>query len=143
VAQNDVSFIKIPFLFLNLDFFRSHSGADPHFSTKSQKAQWDRLDTLNKKRSSLEALILASMRSIEQHSANISNEMAAMFGGRIEDIQETALQHGKEMVRFHSTSLSTRLCQSVMVIEAVQRHASPPLTFIATHIAELYKTCAQ
>jgi succinylglutamate desuccinylase len=57
-------------------------------STKSQKTHWDRLDALNKKRSSLELFILASMRSIEQHSANISNEMDAMFGGRIDDIQE-------------------------------------------------------
>jgi hypothetical protein len=59
-------------------------------SIKCQKGQWDRLDALNKKRSSLEALILASMRSIEQHSVNISNEMGAMFCGRIEDIQENS-----------------------------------------------------
>lgn len=39
------------------------------------------------------------MRSIEQHSANISNEMGAMFGGRIEDIQEnSASQAAKELV---------------------------------------------
>ena len=71
-------------------------------STKYQKAQWDRLDALNKKRSSLEAFILASMRSIEQHSANISSEMGAMFGGRIEDIQEgSTSQTTKGLVGFH------------------------------------------
>jgi hypothetical protein len=56
--------------------------------TKSQKAQWERLDILNKKRANLESLIISSMKSIEAHSANISNAMTAMFGGRMEDIQE-------------------------------------------------------
>lgn len=74
-------------------------------STKLQKAQWDRLDALNKKRSSLEALILTSMKSIEQHSANISNEMGAMFGGRIEEIQESsASQVAKDLASFDKDS---------------------------------------
>jgi hypothetical protein len=55
---------------------------------KIQKAQWDRLDALNRKRSALESLILASMRSIEQHTINICSELSAMFEGRIEELQE-------------------------------------------------------
>jgi hypothetical protein len=44
------------------------------------------------------------MRSIEQHSANISNEMAAMFGGRIEEIQESSNSHAaKDFVSFDIT----------------------------------------
>jgi hypothetical protein len=46
------------------------------------------------------------MRSIEQHSANISNEMGAMFGGRIDDIQENAAsQAATDLVSFNVMKL--------------------------------------
>ncbi|KAH8602928.1 hypothetical protein B0O99DRAFT_604707 [Bisporella sp. PMI_857] len=54
---------------------------------KAQNAQWARLEALNKKRIVLETQILASMSSIEQHTANIITEMDAMLQGRIEDTQ--------------------------------------------------------
>ncbi|KUJ22794.1 uncharacterized protein LY89DRAFT_680897 [Mollisia scopiformis] len=56
--------------------------------TKSQKALWDRLDVLNKKRQSLENTILMSMKAVETHTLNISSELYAMFEGRIEELQE-------------------------------------------------------
>ena len=57
-------------------------------STKYQKEQWIRLDNLNKKRAGIEAQILASMKSIEQHTANLISEMTAMLDGRIGDLKE-------------------------------------------------------
>jgi hypothetical protein len=57
-------------------------------STKSQKSKWDRLEALNKKRTSSEALILARMKSIEILRANIASELGAIFKGRIEEIHE-------------------------------------------------------
>jgi len=50
--------------------------------TKIQKAQWDRLYALNKKRLSLEGQILASMKSIEEHTANICTNLSAVLEGR-------------------------------------------------------------
>jgi hypothetical protein len=55
-------------------------------STKSQKALWQRLDDLNKRRQTLEGQILASMKSIEDHTINMTKEMAAVFKGRTEEI---------------------------------------------------------
>jgi len=43
---------------------------------------------LNKKRAGIEAQILASMKSIEQHTANVIREMNAMLDGRVEDLKE-------------------------------------------------------
>jgi len=60
--------------------------------TKSQKAVWERLDALNRKRQSLESLILSSMKKVEIHSTNISSELNAMFEGRIEDIERHSSQ---------------------------------------------------
>jgi hypothetical protein len=62
---------------------------DSFSSTKIQKAQWNRLNALNKKREALETQIVASMKSMEQHSANISNELSAMFVGRKEDLLDS------------------------------------------------------
>jgi len=56
--------------------------------SKIQKAQWDRLDALNKKRVCLESRIIAHMKTIELQTSNISNELAAMFEGRKQDILE-------------------------------------------------------
>ncbi|KAG9245669.1 hypothetical protein BJ878DRAFT_500472 [Calycina marina] len=55
---------------------------------KAQKQQWARLDALNKRRTAIEAQILASMKTIELHSANIISEMTAMFDGRVEDLKQ-------------------------------------------------------
>lgn len=55
---------------------------------KMQRSQWDRLGALNKKRMSLEAQIIVSMKSIEQHTANICSELSAMLDGRKEDALE-------------------------------------------------------
>ncbi len=56
------------------------------YSTKSQKALWQRLNDLNKRRQTLEGQILASMKSIEIHTTNMTGEMAAVFKGRMEEI---------------------------------------------------------
>ncbi|KAE8446881.1 hypothetical protein EG329_011512 [Mollisiaceae sp. DMI_Dod_QoI] len=56
--------------------------------TKSQKALWDRLDVLNKKRQSLENTILTSMKTVETQTLNISSELNAMFDGRIDELEE-------------------------------------------------------
>ena len=48
------------------------------------------------------------MKSLEQHSANISNEMSALYGGRIEDVQEyNTSQVAKEPVSFSPKPLET------------------------------------
>ena len=59
-------------------------------STKLQNAQWARLDALNKKREAIEAQILSSMKAIELQTINISSELAATYGGRIEEIEDGA-----------------------------------------------------
>ncbi|CZR51126.1 uncharacterized protein PAC_01001 [Phialocephala subalpina] len=56
--------------------------------TKSQKVLWDRLDTLNKKRQTLENTILTSMKLVETSTLNISSELIAMFEGRIDELEE-------------------------------------------------------
>jgi len=71
---------------------------DAHFEarksriTKLQKAQWDRLEALNKKRESIESQILTSMRTIEVHTMNISSELEATFSGRLEEIENGSSQ---------------------------------------------------
>ncbi|CZT42854.1 uncharacterized protein RSE6_02806 [Rhynchosporium secalis] len=56
--------------------------------SKSHQAVWARLDTLDKKRQNIESLILASMKTIETQSSYLSDELVAMFGGRIEEMEE-------------------------------------------------------
>lgn len=60
--------------------------------TKSQKALWDRLDILNKKREGLELAILKSMKTVEINTSNIISELNAMFDGRIDELEESATQ---------------------------------------------------
>lgn len=53
---------------------------------KLQVAQWQKLDALNKRRMHLEALILATMKSMERHTVTLCNDLSAIFEGRIEEI---------------------------------------------------------
>lgn len=62
--------------------------------TKSQKALWDRLDVLNRKRQSLENAILTSMKTVEIHTSNITSELNAMFDGRIDELEESSTPEG-------------------------------------------------
>ena len=55
--------------------------------TKIQRAEWEKLETLNKRRTELESRILSTMRSMERHTMNICSELSAMFEGRIEEIK--------------------------------------------------------
>lgn len=61
-------------------------------STRSQQALWARLDALDKKRQNIEGLILNSMKSIESHSTNLSGELATVFEGRIEELDDSGFQ---------------------------------------------------
>ncbi|TAQ88756.1 hypothetical protein B7494_g2912 [Chlorociboria aeruginascens] len=58
---------------------------------KLQLAQWEKFDTLNKKRQLLEEHILSSMRSIERLTANFASEMIAVLEGRIEEMENAEL----------------------------------------------------
>jgi len=58
-----------------------------HHVTKIQIAEWEKLETLNKRRMELESRILSTMRSMERHTMNICSELSAMFEGRIEEIK--------------------------------------------------------
>lgn len=66
------------------DHFESRKGK----VTKLQKAQWDRLDVLNKKREAIEAQINSSMRAVEIQTMNMNSELHATFSGRIEELQD-------------------------------------------------------
>lgn len=61
-------------------------------SIKSQQTLWTRLDALDKKRQNIEGLILNSMKSIELHSTNLSGELATVFEGRIEELDDSGSQ---------------------------------------------------
>ncbi|KAK2628311.1 hypothetical protein QTJ16_002957 [Diplocarpon rosae] len=58
--------------------------------TKSRELLWTRLDTLDKKRESIERLILASMKSLEYTTISTSNELDMIFKGRIEEMEQQA-----------------------------------------------------
>lgn len=58
-----------------------------HHVTKIQIVEWEKLETLNKRRMELESRILSTMRSMERHTMNICNELSAIFEGRIEEIK--------------------------------------------------------
>ncbi|KAL2072761.1 hypothetical protein VTL71DRAFT_12104 [Oculimacula yallundae] len=55
--------------------------------SKAQQAAWARLDALDKKRQNIESLILASMKTIETQSSYLSDELVAMFKGRLEEME--------------------------------------------------------
>ena len=63
------------------------NSSDSFLRTKIQIAEWEKLETLNKRRMELESRILSTMRSMERHTMNICSELSAMFEGRIEEIR--------------------------------------------------------
>ncbi|KAE9381291.1 hypothetical protein N431DRAFT_3459 [Stipitochalara longipes BDJ] len=69
---------------------------DAHFEArksrvaKLQKAQWERLDALNKRREAIEAQINSSMRAIEVQTIHISSELGATYDGRNEEIADAS-----------------------------------------------------
>lgn len=62
---------------------------------KTQKAQWARLEDLNKRRVALEKQILTAMESVEFHTGNIIKEINVILEGRILELQ---LEDGLECV---------------------------------------------
>ncbi|KAH7363885.1 hypothetical protein BKA65DRAFT_489867 [Rhexocercosporidium sp. MPI-PUGE-AT-0058] len=54
---------------------------------KAHQEAWARLDALDKKRQNIEGLILATMKEIEAKTIQLSAELAAMFEGRLEEME--------------------------------------------------------
>ncbi|ESZ97980.1 hypothetical protein SBOR_1651 [Sclerotinia borealis F-4128] len=55
-----------------------------------QKAQWKRLDSMNKRRQELESHILASMTTIEHSTLNMVRELNTVLIGRLKSMEDLA-----------------------------------------------------